>query len=107
MPIPTQFEQVSVVAKANIYFDGKVVSHTVLFPNKTKKTIGLIYPGSFYFGTQAPEIMEITAGTCRVQLKGQTTWTTYAAGTAFSVPGNSGFDIAVDSGILEYICSFG
>lgn len=107
MPAATQFDQVSVVCKANVYFDGKVVSHTILFADKSKKTIGLIYPGSYYFGTGAPEIMEITAGTCRVQLKGQTTWATYAAGTAFKVPGNSGFDIVVESGIAEYICSFG
>ena len=102
-----QFDKVSVVAKANVYFDGKVVSHTVLFEGGVKKTVGLIYPGSFTFNTGAPEKMEIIAGSCRVKQANETAWKTYAAGTAFDVPGNSKFDIAVDSGIAEYICSFG
>ena len=101
-----QFDKVSVVKKANVYFDGKVVSHTVLFPGGVKKTIGLIYPGAFTFNTGAPEKMEIIAGDCRVKQANETTWTNYAAGTAFNVPGNSKFDIAVDTGIAEYICSF-
>ena len=107
MSIPAQFDNVSVVAKANVYFDGKVVSHTVLLPGGVKKTIGLIYPGSFTFNTGAPEKMEIVAGSCRVKQANEAAWKTYAAGTAFDVPGNSKFDIAVDSGIVEYICSFG
>ncbi len=101
-----QFDNVSVVAKANVYFDGKVVSHTVLLAGGVKKTVGLIYPGSFTFNTGAPETMEIIAGSCRVRQADETAWKNYAAGTAFDVPGNSKFDIAVDSGIAEYICSF-
>jgi purine/pyrimidine-nucleoside phosphorylase len=105
MSSPAQFDNVSVAAKANVYFDGKVVSHSVLFPGGVKKTIGLIYPGSFTFNTGAPERMEIIAGTCRARQAGGA-WQDFAAGTAFDVPGNSKFDIAVDSGITEYICSF-
>lgn len=100
------FENVSVTAKANVYFDGKVVSHTLLLPNGAKKTIGLIYPGTYTFNTGAPEEMKIIAGTCKARLAGATTWTTYAEGTQFDVPGNSKFDIMVDTGIAEYICSF-
>ncbi len=107
MSAAKQFDNVSVVAKANVYFDGKVVSHTVLFAGGVKKTVGLIYPGSFTFNTGAPEIMEIIAGSCEVRLKGETAWKTYAAGTAFNVPGQSAFDIKVAAGIAEYICSFG
>jgi uncharacterized protein YaiE (UPF0345 family) len=107
MSKPVQFDNVSVVAKANVYFDGKVVSHTILFAGGVKKTAGLIFPGTFTFGTEAPEKMEIIAGSCRMKQAGETTWKTYAAGTAFDVPGNSKFDVAVDSGIAEYICSFG
>lgn len=102
-----QFEKVSVVCKANVYFDGKVVSHTVLFPDGTKKSIGLIYPGTYTFNTGAPEIMEIIAGDCRARVKGESDWKSYPAGTAFSVARNSAFDIAVESGIAEYVCSFG
>ena len=107
MSVPEKFEKVGVVCKANVYFDGKVVSHTVLFGDGTKKTLGLIYPGTFTFNTGVPEKMEIVAGSCRVRLKGETAWKEYAGGTAFSVAGNSAFDIAVEKCIAEYICSYG
>jgi uncharacterized protein YaiE (UPF0345 family) len=103
---PEKFAGVTVVTKANIYFDGKVVSHSVVFADGTKKTLGLIYPGSYHFGTGAPERMEIIAGACRATLDGQTAIRDYAAGQSFDVPGKSGFTIEVASGICEYICSF-
>jgi len=103
---PDKFSAVTVVTKANVYFDGKVVSHSVLFPDSTKKTLGLIYPGSYHFGTGAPERMEIVAGACRVTLDGHAAVSNYAAGQSFDVPGKSGFTIEVASNICEYICSF-
>jgi len=104
--LPIQFKDVTVVTKANIYFDGKVVSHTLLLPGGAKKTLGLIYPGSYHFGTGAPERMEIIAGDCRVTLDGEAATADYAAGTYFDVPGKSGFTIEVRAGLCEYICSF-
>ena len=104
--IPAQFAGVTAVTKANIYFDGKVVSHSILFPDGSKKTLGLIYPGKFHFGTDQAERMEIVAGACAVQLDGHPAVKDYAAGTFFAVPAKSGFDIEVKSGICEYICSF-
>jgi uncharacterized protein YaiE (UPF0345 family) len=104
--LPTQFTGVTVVAKANVYFDGNVVSHTVLFNDGTKKTLGLIRPGSYHFNTAAPERMEIVAGTCRVTLNGGSEAQEYHSGSAFDVPGKSGFTIVVRSGLCEYICSF-
>ena len=104
--LPHQFTAVTVLTKANVYFDGKVVSHTVQFADGSKKTIGLIYPGSYHFGTQAAERMELSAGHCRVKLAGQSQWQDYAAGQLFEVPANSGFDIEVQTGLCEYICSF-
>ncbi len=101
-----QFSNVTAVAKANVYFDGKVVSHTILFPDSSKKTLGLIYPGSYHFGTDAAERMEISDGACEVQLDGQADKLTYAAGTHFDVPAKSGFTIAVGEGICQYVCSF-
>ncbi len=100
-----RFENVSVDAKANIYFDGKVVSHTIL-DKGAKKTLGLIYPGTFLFNTGAPEKMVITAGHCSVKRKDDAAWADYPAGTEFSVPGNSSFEIKVENGIAEYICLF-
>ena len=106
MALPQQFAGVTVLTKANVYFDGKVVSHSVLMADGAKKTLGLIYPGSYHFGTAAPERMEIVAGSCKVTLDGQNAVKEYAEGSYFDVPGKSGFTIEVTSGICEYICSF-
>lgn len=106
MSIPKEFRGVTAVTKANLYFDGKVVSHSLVFPDGTKKTLGLIYPGTFHFSTDQGERMEIVAGQCRVKLDGQTATVTWSAGQVFEVPAKSGFDIEVQSGICEYICSF-
>jgi purine/pyrimidine-nucleoside phosphorylase len=101
-----KFDNVTAVAKANIYFGGRVVSHTVLFPDGSKKTLGLIYPGEFHFGTDAPERMDITSGSCRIRIDGTSEWKDVSAGGFFKVPGKSGFDITVADGIAEYVCSF-
>jgi uncharacterized protein YaiE (UPF0345 family) len=101
-----KFENVTAIAKANVYFEGRVVSHTLLFGDGSKKTLGLIYPGDFHFGTDAPERMDIMAGSCRVRLDGSQEWREYGAGSFFRVPGKSGFDIVVTQGIAEYVCSF-
>ncbi len=101
-----QYSNVTAVAKANIYFEGKVVSHTILFADESKKTLGLIYAGSYHFGTDAAERMEITDGACDVVLDGETERRSYAAGTHFDVPAKSGFTIEVGSGVCQYVCSF-
>jgi uncharacterized protein YaiE (UPF0345 family) len=100
------FENVTAVAKANVYFDGKVVSHSILFGDGSKKTLGLIYPGEYHFGTDAAEEMAITDGSCEVVLDGATATASYGAGTAFEVPAKSGFTIRVKEGICQYVCSF-
>lgn len=104
--LPEKFEAVSVLTKANVYFDGKVVSHSVLFKDGTKKTLGLIYPGKYHFGTEAAERMELVAGGCEIKIDGQKAKATFGAGQAFDVPARSGFDIEVRQGICEYICSY-
>jgi|SRR5580698_1142571 uncharacterized protein YaiE (UPF0345 family) len=104
--VATQFNGVSVVTKANVYFDGNVVSYTILLPGSERKTLGLIRPGSFHFNTEAPERMEIVAGSCRVTIDGATGVIPYAAGSQFEVAGKSGFLIEVESGLCQYICSF-
>jgi hypothetical protein len=102
----SQFDNVSVVKKANVYFDGRCVSHTVLFPDGSRKTVGVIFPGTLTFTTGAPERMELTGGRCRVRLAGHDEWQTYAGGESFSVPGDTAFDIeALET--LDYVCHFG
>ena len=104
--IPTSFEQASVTTKANVYFDGRVVSHGLRLADGSRKSLGLIFPGQFHFGTQEAERMEIVAGSCEVKLDGQVEVNTFSADQAFEVPANSGFDISVSAGICEYICSW-
>ena len=106
MSAPAQFENVTAIAKANVYFDGKVVSHTILPADGERKTLGLIYEGKYHFGTDKAERMEIVAGTCSVKLDGQSSVQSYAEGSTFEVPAKSGFDIEVAAGICEYVCTF-
>lgn len=101
-----EFANVTAVAKANVYFDGKVVSHTIRFADGSRKSLGIIYAGEYHFGTDAPERMDIIAGSCEVKLDGSEDWEAYAAGSFFRVPGKSGFSIAVAGGIAEYVCTF-
>ena len=102
----SQFDNVSVVKQANVYFDGKCVSHTVQFADGTKKTVGVILPATLTFNTGAPEVMECVGGSCRVRLAGASEWTAYSAGQSFSVPGNSSFEIACDEP-YHFVCHFG
>jgi uncharacterized protein YaiE (UPF0345 family) len=104
--IPSEFSNVTAITKANVYFDGKVVSHSIVFPDGNKKTLGLIYPGHYHFGTDKAERMEIVSGDCTVQLDNSEANVGYTTGTFFDVPAKSGFSIAVEGGICEYICSF-
>lgn len=106
MSTAAQFDGVSVVKKANVYFDGKCVSHTVLLADGTRKSVGVILPSTLRFTTGAPEVMELLDGHCRVRLAGNEAWTEYRGGQSFSVPGQSAFDIETLE-TLDYVCHFG
>jgi uncharacterized protein YaiE (UPF0345 family) len=101
-----RFESVAVVKKANVYFEGKCVSHTVFLADGTRKSVGVILPSTLTFETGAPEIMEIVAGRCRVQLAGSDAKNEYGAGERFSVAGNSSFVIEALEPV-HYVCHFG
>ena len=101
-----EFPNVTAVAKANVYFEGRVVSHTILSADGSKRTLGLIYPGTYHFGTAAAELMQIVDGSCSVVLDGTELKSPYASGIEFRVPANSGFTITVNDGICQYVCSF-
>ncbi len=101
-----RFNQATVTAKANVYFNGKVVSHSVILSDGAQKTLGLIYPGSYHFNTDQAEQMEIIAGTCDVKLDGSEESNSYGENQSFYVPEKSGFTIEVNECICEYICSF-
>ncbi|MFZ2307351.1 MAG: pyrimidine/purine nucleoside phosphorylase [Rhodoferax sp.] len=107
--ITTQIDSVSVTTKANVYFDGKCVSHGITFPDGTKKSVGVILPATLTFNTGAPEIMECVAGSCEYKLDGSDVWVKSSEGEQFSVPGNAKFQIRVTDGFdaYHYICHFG
>ncbi|MFI9508095.1 pyrimidine/purine nucleoside phosphorylase [Nocardia sp. NPDC052566] len=102
----SQFENVSVTKKANVYFDGKCVSHSLVLADGTTKSVGVILPSALTFTTGSPEIMELLEGECRVTLAGETEPTTYRGGESFEVPGDSSFQIEVVE-TLHYVCHFG
>jgi uncharacterized protein YaiE (UPF0345 family) len=98
---------VAVATKANVYFDGKCVSHSLTLPDGTRKSVGVILPSTLTFNTGAPEIMEGTAGACEYLLAGSAVWQKAGAGEKFSVPGDSSFQIRVAGEPYSYICHFG
>ncbi|GAB4173212.1 MAG: pyrimidine/purine nucleoside phosphorylase [Terrimicrobiaceae bacterium] len=101
-----EIQNVTALAKANIYFEGKVISHTLITADGKRHTLGVILPGSYHFGTDAPERMQITAGGCRVVLDGSDASTDYAEGDVFEIPGKSGFTISTGEAGCQYFCSF-
>ncbi len=101
-----EFKNVTVIKKANVYSDGKVTSRTVLFADGTKKTLGIMLPGEYTFGTDAKELMEILAGELVVLLPGETAWKTIRGGEAFEVPANTKFSLKVTT-LTDYCCSYG
>ena len=100
-----EFQNVTVVKKANIYFGGNVTSRSVLFADGTKKTLGIMMPGEYEFGTEAAELMEIMAGTMKILLPNQTEWQEVKGGESFNVPANSSIKLVVTE-VADYCCSY-
>ena len=101
-----RIDGVAVTTQANVYFDGKCVSHGITYPDGTKKSVGVVLAATLTFGTGAPEIMECVGGACEYKLAGSDTWVKSSPGDKFSVPGNSKFDIRVTD-TYHYICHYG
>ncbi len=100
-----KFENVAVIKKANIYFNGKVTSRTILFSDDVKKTLGIILPGEYEFSTDDSEIMEILTGHLEVLLPDSTILKLVKAGQSFSIPAHSKFKVTVKE-IVDYCCSY-
>lgn len=100
-----QFSNVSIVKKANIYFEGKVTSRTIQFADGSHKTLGIMLPGEYEFGTATAEDMEMLAGSMSVLLPGEQQWQTFSAGESFSVPANAKFKLKV-AVVVDYCCSY-
>ncbi len=100
-----EFSNVTVLKKANIYSDGNVTSRTLVFPDGTKKTLGIMLPGEYEFGTAEKELMEIQSGELDVLLPGASDWQPFTGGTAFEVPANAKFSLKVRT-VTDYCCSY-
>lgn len=101
----SEFNNVTIVKKANVYFDGKVTSRTVLFEDGTKKTLGVMLAGDYEFNTEAAERMEMLGGEMDVLIAGSNDWKTYREGDAFDIPASSSFKLKVHA-IADYCCSY-
>lgn len=101
-----EYKNVTVKHKANIYDGGKVTSRTITTDKGEMKTLGVMMPGTYRFNTQAPEVIDVLQGRCRVKLADTQGWEEYSQGQSFSIPGNSHFEIEVNE-LLDYICHFG
>ena len=102
----SSFPNVTLTTAANVYFDGKCVSHSFALADGTKKSVGVVLPSTLTFNTGAPEVMECVGGSCDYKLAGSDQWVQSEAGQKFSVPGNSKFEIRVTDA-YHYICHFG
>ncbi|MGZ4959681.1 MAG: pyrimidine/purine nucleoside phosphorylase [Methylomonas sp.] len=101
----SEFNNVTIVKQANVYFDGKVNSRTIRFADGSTKTLGFMQPGEYTFNTADPELMEILAGELDVLLPGNDEWQTVKGGESFNVPANSQFTMQVKTA-SDYCCSF-
>ena len=100
-----EFTNVTAVKAANIYYDGKVTSRTLKFADGSTKSLGIMLPGEYTFGTELKEIMEIMAGDLDVRLPGEENFTTLEVPCSFEVPANSSFDLVIKAP-TDYCCSY-
>jgi len=101
----SEFTNVSVIKKANVYFDGNVSSRTLRFADGSLKTLGFMLPGEYTFNTADKELMEILAGELEVLLPGTDAWQAIKGGESFDVPANAAFTVKVKTA-TDYCCSF-
>lgn len=95
----------AVQTQANVYFDGKCISHNVTLPDGTRKSVGVVLPSTLRFNTQAAEVMECVAGACTYKMQGAENWLSCAQGEQFAIAANSAFDIQVTDA-FHYICHY-
>jgi uncharacterized protein YaiE (UPF0345 family) len=101
----SEFTNVTVSKEANVYFDGQVTSRTIIFADGTKKTLGVMLPGDYEFGTEVKELMEITSGQLDVLLPGETEWQAFTGDMSFEVQANATFGVKVHQ-VTNYVCSY-
>jgi hypothetical protein len=100
-----EFQGVTVVKKANVYFHGNVTSRTVIFADGSKKTLGIMLPGEYEFNTGEKELMEIMSGEMELLLPGENAWRSITGGQSFEVAAKAKFKLRVKT-LSDYCCSF-
>lgn len=100
-----EYKNVTIIKKGNVYFDGKVTSRTIIFADGSKKTLGIMFPGEYEFGTAEKEIMEILSGNLDVMLPGSDKWVSFKEGDVFEVSAQSKFKLNVRN-LTDYCCSY-
>lgn len=101
----SEFKNVTAIKEANIYFEGKVTSRTILFQDGSKKTLGIMFPGKYEFNTSEKELMEIMSGDLDVLISASEGWKAVTTGDQFEVPAQSQFSLNVKT-ITDYCCSY-
>jgi len=99
-----KFENITIKKEANIYYDGKVTSRSVEFADGEVKSLGIMLPGEYTFGTNEAEIMEMISGELEVKLPNEE-WKTLNTPESFNVGANASFDVKVKT-VTDYCCSY-
>ena len=101
----SEFNNVTIIKKANVDFNGNGSSRSIRFADGSSKTLGFMLPGEYTFNTADKELMEIIDGDLDVLLPGTNQWQKITAGESFDVPANAAFTVKINTA-TDYCCSF-
>lgn len=103
--VDERMEQIAVMTKANVYWDGRVTSRTCYRQDGSKFTLGIITAGIYTFGVGDREVVQLISGEVDVLLPGTSAWQHVAAPETFEVIANSSYQIRT-YGVAEYLCDY-
>ncbi len=99
-----EFKNVTVAKAANIFFEGRITSRSIIFEDGSRKTLGIMLPGEYELNTVHKEVMDIQTGVLEVMLPAED-WMEVKGPASFEIPSNSKFKLRVKS-LVDYCCSF-
>jgi len=99
-----QLKNITITKEANIYYEGKVTSRSIVLADGSVQSLGIMMPGEYTFGTKEAEIMEMMSGELEIRLPGEE-WKTLSTPETFNVPANSSFDLKIKT-VTDYCCSY-
>jgi hypothetical protein len=100
----SEIKNITIKKEANIYYDGKVTSRTIILEDGSTQSLGIMLPGDYTFGTAEAEIMEMLSGELDIKLPNEE-WKTLNTPETFNVPANSSFDLKIKT-VTDYCCSY-